>query len=149
MDLRKFHGCSGSESKWHKTPTKSYSKAFDSWNSTHCRGWKAWWKKKAGFISTSFIQKRNFSSGWHKHDSRNLKWGFFSWISCYQACGVKNICKFPFVCFSVFLFLTVSSAKTVILRFSCAKILGYKTHPKFSTNFPPKDRIFFKKPCAL
>ena len=37
----------------------------------------------------------------------------------------------------------------MILRFCCAKKLGYKMHLNFSTNFPTKDRIFLKKPCAL
>ena len=45
--------------------------------------------------------------------------------------------------------LTASSLQIVILRFCCAKILGYKAHPNFSTNLPPKDRFFLKKPCAL
>ena len=36
----------------------------------------------------------------------------------------------------------------MILTFCCAKILGNKTHPNFSTNLPPKDRVFLKKPCA-
>ena len=46
-------------------------------------------------------------------------------------------------------FFTVSSAKIVILRLCCAKILGYKMHPDFSTNLPTEDRIFLRKPCAL
>ena len=37
----------------------------------------------------------------------------------------------------------------MILRFCCAKKLGYKMHLNFSTNFPTKDRIFLKKPFAL
>ena len=42
-----------------------------------------------------------------------------------------------------------SSSQIVILRFCYVKILGYKTHPNLSTNLPPKDRFFLKKPCAL
>ena len=34
-------------------------------------------------------------------------------------------------------------------KFCWAKILGYKAHPNFSTNLPPEDRFFLKKPCAL
>ena len=45
--------------------------------------------------------------------------------------------------------LTASSSQIVILRFCCAKILGYKAHPNFSTNLPSEDRFFLKKPCAL
>ena len=45
--------------------------------------------------------------------------------------------------------LTASSSQIVILRFCCAKILGYKAHPKFRTNLPPKDRFFLKKPRTL
>ena len=40
--------------------------------------------------------------------------------------------------------LTASSSQIVILRFCCAKILGYEAHPNFSTNLPPEDRFFLK-----
>lgn len=63
-------------------------------------------------------------------------------VSCYQARAV--IYKFLFVCFSVFL---VSFAKIVTLRFSCTKILGYKTHPISALTFHPKTE-FPSKNCA-
>ena len=62
--------------------------------------------------------------------------------SAFSPFSINNKCSF-------FPFLTVSSAKIAILRFCCAKILGYKTHPNFNTNFTTEDRIFLKKLCAL
>jgi len=44
---------------------------------------------------------------------------------------------------------TASFCQIVILRFCCTIILGYKAHPKFSTNLPPENRFFLKKTCAL
>ena len=44
--------------------------------------------------------------------------------------------------------LTPSSSQIVMLRFCCAKILGYKVNPNLST-MPPKDSFFLKKQCAL
>ena len=61
----------------------------------------------------------------------------------------KKLCFFSQRLVSHYCLLTVNSAKIVILRFCCAKILGYRMHSNFSTNFPTKDRIFLKKLCSL
>ena len=61
---------------------------------------KAGWTKKVCFISTLFIQRRNFSSEW-----QTRFWEFetvlLSWISYYWARAVKHVCKFSFVCLSL------------------------------------------------
>ena len=97
--------------QWERTAKNShwkpYSKVFGRWkSSTRHQGCKfqctrkAGWTKKVCFISTLFIQRRNFSSERQTRFSE-FETVLLSLISCYWAHAVKHVCKCSFVCFSL------------------------------------------------
>ena len=91
---------------------KSYSKVFGSWISTRHQGCKfqctrkAGWTKKVCFISTLFIQRRNFSSERQTRFSE-FETVLLSWISCYWARAVKHVLSNMYVYMYVYIFIYI------------------------------------------
>ena len=117
--------------------------------SVHKKGWMD--EEGMFYLHTVYSEKELFER------ATNTILGIRNCICCHGYHVTEHVLLSTYANFHLFAFLLKSFSilkvskvsQIVILRFCYVKILGYKTHPNFSTNLPPKHRFFLKKPCAL